>query len=160
MHPGRLRTVPVGQYPAAEHISIRIGLGRPADALEVSAVYAMVIIDERDQVRGDERNRAVEGVRLSHPGLGDPAQRQPALLRRRTGCVPNIAIEERMCSIGARIRRDQHVHGPARGILSLVQVAQRALEQSGSIVRTDENGKGWGHHEPALAFSPNAHPDR
>src|SRR5207253_10852146 len=76
-----------------------------------------------------------------------------------------VEIEQGVRTVGAGVGRDECVHGPITGTPGLVQVAQGAVEQSGTVVRTDQDGECIGHgfggyQELALAFSPKTHPER
>ena len=118
--------------------------GRLACVLEVAHVHAMIVVDERDVVGFEKRDRAVQRMRLARARLRHPAQRERSRLVRRRLRPPrrsDQAIQQRVRAVAARIRRDEHVHRPVAGTTRLLQMLQRALEQFGAIVRADQDGE-------------------
>ena len=153
MHPRRLRAVPVRQYAAAEDVRLRVVRRCLAYAFQVSDIHPMVVVDEGDPFRSQERDGAVQRMRLSHPRLGDPAQRQSVPPRRRVRRGAGIEIEQGMRAVGARVGGDEHVDGPIAGMPRLVQVAQGAVEQSGTVVRADQDGERRSHRQRQARYA-------
>ena len=137
----------------------------------------MIVVDERDEVRHEQRYGAIQRMGLPRAWLCDPAQWQVTYARWSAGGIPDIAIEQRVRPVGTRVRRDQYLDLQAFGTARFVEKAQCPLEQFGAVVRCEQYGERMHHggndasdgfdwlREPIVrsrrvsGISPGTHPD-